>query len=93
MMDFASPIWRSAAHAHINKLQILQSNYLRIATNAPWYVGNKQIHEDLVIPFFADNMRAMTDSFNSKLADVGNPLVQQLGRHLVNQGQAEVTHR
>jgi hypothetical protein len=69
-------------HTHINKLQVLQSKCLRIATNAPWYVGNKQIHKDLRIPFFADPIRALTESFESKLADAGNPLVRQLGRHL-----------
>jgi hypothetical protein len=39
---------------------------------AAWYVGSRQIHEDLVVPFFAD-IRALPASFNSKLADVGNP--------------------
>jgi hypothetical protein len=84
MMDYTCPIWRSAAHTHINKLQVLQSKCLRIATNAPWYVGNKQIHEDLEIPFFADHIRALSESFDSKLADAGNPLFRQLGRHLCN---------
>jgi hypothetical protein len=42
-------------------------------TNAPWYINNRQIREDLGIPFFADLFRAMTESFNSKLANVGNP--------------------
>jgi hypothetical protein len=64
------------------KLHVLQSRCLRIATNAPWYVGNRQIYEDLGIPFFADHVRALTESFDSKLADAGNPLVRQLGRHL-----------
>jgi hypothetical protein len=52
------------------------------ATGAPWYVSNRQIHEDLGVPFFADHIRALTESFDSKLADVGNPLVRQLGRYL-----------
>jgi hypothetical protein len=81
MMDYTCPIWRSAAHTHINKLQMLQSKCLRIATNAHWYVGNKHINEDLEIPFFADH-RALNESFDPKLADAGNPLVRQLGRHL-----------
>jgi len=42
MMDYACPIWRSAARPHIKKLQLLQSKCPRIATNAPWYVGNRQ---------------------------------------------------
>jgi hypothetical protein len=73
MMDYACPIWRSAASSHVRKLQGLQSKCLRIATNAPWYVGNRQIHEDLGIPFFADHIRALTKSFDSKLSDAGNP--------------------
>ena len=32
--------------SHIRKLQVLQSKCLRIATNALWYTGNKQIHVD-----------------------------------------------
>jgi hypothetical protein len=81
-MDYACPIWRSAAHTHVRKLQVLQSKRLRIATNAPWYVGDRQIHDDLGNPFFADHIGALTESFDSKLADAGNPLVRQLGRHL-----------
>ena len=51
-------------------------------TGAPWYVSNRQIHEDLGVPLLADHIRALTESFDSKLADVGNPLVRQLGRYL-----------
>jgi hypothetical protein len=36
----------------------------------------------LGIPFFADYIRALTESFDSVLADAGNPVVWQLGRHL-----------
>jgi hypothetical protein len=82
MMDYACLIWRSAARSHVRKLQVLQSKCLHIATDEPWYVSNRQIHEDLGIPFFADHIRALTESFDSKLADAGNPIVRQLGRHL-----------
>ena len=61
---------------------MLQSKRLRLATGAPWYVRNRQIHEDLDVPLFADHIRALTESFDSKLAYVGNPLVRQLGRYL-----------
>ena len=55
---------------------MLQSKCLRLATGAPWYVSNRQIHEDLGVPLFA-----LTASFDSKLADVGNPFVLQLRRY------------
>jgi len=48
----------------------------------PWYVSNRQAHEDLGVPLFADHIRALTESFDSKLADVGNPLVRQLGGYV-----------
>jgi hypothetical protein len=81
MMDYACPICRSAASSQVQKLLVLQSKRLRIANNAPWYVGNRQIHEDLRTPFFADHIRALTYSFYTKLGAAGNPLVRQLGRH------------
>ena len=47
----------------------------------PCYVSNGQIHEDLGVSLFANHIRALTESFDSKLADVGNPLVRQLGKY------------
>ena len=82
MMDYACPAWRSASRSHVRRLQVLQSKCLRLATGAPWYVSSRQIHEDLGVPMFADHIRALTASFDSKLADAGNPLVRQLGRYL-----------
>jgi hypothetical protein len=82
MMDYACPAWRSADRSHIQRLEVLQSKCLRLATGAPWYVSNRQIHEDLGVPLFAGHIRALTASFDSKLADVENPLVRQLGRYL-----------
>jgi hypothetical protein len=73
MMDYAYPAWRSAARSHVRRLQVLHSKCLRLATGAAWYVSNRQIHEDLGVPLFADHVRALTASFDSKLADVGNP--------------------
>ena len=69
-------------HSHIKKLQVLQSKCLLIATNAPWYTGNRQIHDDLAVSYFSDHIRSLTERFDSKLTDVGKPLVEQLGRHL-----------
>ena len=82
MMDYACPAWMSAARSHVRRLQVVQSKCLRLATGAPWYVSNRQIHEDLGVPFFADHIRDLTTSFDSSLADVGNPLVRQFGRYL-----------
>ena len=55
---------------------------LRTAIGAPWYISNRQIHEDLGVSFFADHIRSLTEGFDSNLAGAGNPLVRQLGRYL-----------
>ena len=82
MMDYACPAWRSAVRTHVGRLQVLQFKCLRLATGAPWYVSTRQTHEDLGVLLFADHIRALTASFDSRLTDVGNPLVRQLGRYL-----------
>jgi hypothetical protein len=94
IMDYTCPcpIWRSAARSHVRKLQELQSKCLRIATDAPWYVSNRQIHEDFGIPFFAVHIRSLSASFVSNLADAGNPLFGNLEGTCGDQGLIEVTH-
>jgi hypothetical protein len=87
MMDLACPAWKSAAYTHVWRLQVLQSKCLCLATVAPWYISNRQIHEVLGVPLFANHIRALTASFDSKLADVGTPpLVRQLGILTLTEG-------
>jgi hypothetical protein len=74
--------WRSAAPTHIRRMQVLQSKCLCLVNGAPWHLSNMQIHEDVGVPLFHNHIRALTVSFDSKSADVGNPLVRQLGRCL-----------
>ena len=76
MVDYACPARMSVARSHVRRLQVLQFKCPHLATGAPWYVSNRQIHEDLSVPLFADHIRALTESFDSKLADAGNPLVR-----------------
>jgi hypothetical protein len=82
MMDYSCPACSYAARSHLWKMQLYQSKCPHLATGAPWYVSNRQIHEYLGVPQFADHIRALTASFDPKLADVGNPLVRRLGRYL-----------
>jgi len=62
---------------------VLQSKCLRLAIGSPWYVSNRQIHEDLGVTLLVDHFRALTESFDSKLANVGNRLVRQPGKYLI----------
>jgi len=50
LKDYACPAWRSAARSHVRRLQVLEYKCVRLTTRAPWYVSNRQIHEDLGVP-------------------------------------------
>jgi len=56
--------------------------YFRLDTGSPWYVSIKQTDEDLGVPLFPDHIRALTESYDSRLANVWKPLLRQFGRHL-----------
>ena len=82
MMDYACPAWRSAGRSHVRSYRCYNPSVFASLLVPHWNVSNRHIHEDLGVSLFADHIRALTDSFDSKLADVRNPLVGQLGRYL-----------
>jgi hypothetical protein len=81
MMDRACPIWRYAARSYVKELQVLHFKCVRIATGVPWYINERQFHENLGVPFFEGHIRTLTDSYDSNLAGVGSPSVRQLGSY------------
>jgi hypothetical protein len=66
LTDYACPVWRSAARTRFRRLQMIQSKCLRLVTGALRYLSNRQIHEDLSVPLFADHVRALTARFDSR---------------------------
>jgi hypothetical protein len=81
MMDNACPVWGHAADSHLKRPQHVQSKCLRIIASAPWYVSNLQLHEDLEVPYIAEHIRNLAQSFDSKIPGVDNSLVRQLVRY------------
>jgi len=82
LMDCACPAW-SPLPARISGGYRCYNPSVFASLLVPLgYVSNRHIHENLGVPLFADHIRALTKSFDSKLADVGKPLVRQLGRYL-----------
>jgi hypothetical protein len=60
MMDYACSFWRSVARTDVQ-------NLCRNATNATWYDSKRRDFRD---PSFADNIRAVTEISDSRLADL-----------------------
>ena len=53
-------------------IHTFKSKCLRLVSSAPWYVSNRQIHEDQCVSLFANHIRYLTASFESKVADVAH---------------------
>jgi hypothetical protein len=47
-------LWCCASNSSIAILQRCQSKMLRSMTDAPWYVSNSTLHNDLGIPYIKD---------------------------------------
>jgi len=82
MMGYACRIWRPDIRHQVMKLRKIKYKRYGIANNARWYAGNKRIHQDLGIPYFTEQSRVLTVSFESKLAGRGSVLLRQLRRYL-----------
>lgn len=74
-----------ASRTHVRKLQVVQSNSLRIATNATWHVSNKQIHKYLEVQFLSAHHHSINLRFRlqqvSKTTELGtrNALARTVG--------------
>ncbi|GFT21219.1 probable RNA-directed DNA polymerase from transposon X-element [Trichonephila clavipes] len=47
VITYGSPVWGATAATHMKKIQVMQNKILRVMTNAPGYVRNDVIHNDL----------------------------------------------
>jgi predicted P-loop ATPase/GTPase len=63
---------------NIDIIQRLQSEKLRAMTNAPWYVSNDTLHNDLGIPITSDVIKERSNKHHNRLETNINPLMQPL---------------
>ena len=71
-------IWGSASKSSQAILQKAQSKILRMITNAPWYVSNLTLHEDLKIPYVREVIFEKYVKYHRKLETHPNPLLHPL---------------
>jgi hypothetical protein len=64
--------------AHIAKMQRSQSKILRTITNAPWYVTNQTLQDDLKVPFIKNVIQEKSINHHGKLGNHSNAILQPL---------------
>jgi hypothetical protein len=59
-------------------MQQSQSKILRMITNAPWYVTNQTLHDDLNVALIKDVIQEKSINHQDKLGNHSNPILQPL---------------
>jgi hypothetical protein len=71
-------IWGCARKSNIYIIQRSQSKILRMNANAPWYVPNITLHEDLNVPLAKDVIKQRSTIYHNKIEGYVNVLIQPL---------------
>lgn len=71
-------LWGTASNSNIEILQRYQSKTLRLISNSPWFVSNKNIHKDLCIPEVKNVIRNYSSKYLNRLSNHSNVLAINL---------------
>jgi hypothetical protein len=75
-------LWRCAKPSNTKIVQRLQSNVLRTISNAPWYVSNFTLHNDLQIKFITEEIKRYSTIYYNRLIGHENGYVTELSNPL-----------
>jgi hypothetical protein len=75
---YGTELWGCASKSHIAKMQRSQSKILRMITNAPRYVTNQSLHDDLKVPLIKDVIQERSINHHDKLGNHSNTILQLL---------------
>jgi hypothetical protein len=59
-------LWGCAKPSNTKILQTYQSKTLRLMANAPWYVSNQTLHDDLKIPLIKDVIHSQATKYRNR---------------------------
>lgn len=71
-------LWGCAKPSNLNIIQRFQSKSLRNILDAPFYVSNLTIHEDLKIPFVKEEILNRSKKYRERLTNHSNQLISTL---------------
>jgi hypothetical protein len=75
-------LWGCVKPSNTKIIQRLQSKVLRTITNAPWYVSNFTLHNDLQIPFIIEKINIYSTLYYNRLMGHENSYVTELSNPL-----------
>ena len=78
MWTYGVQLWGTSSNSNVEILQRYQSQTLRTIANAPWFVTNRKIHEDLNIPFIKEEISRFSSRYLDRLSVHSNVLAISL---------------
>lgn len=76
--SYGIQLWGCAKPTRIKTIQRFQSKILRTLVDAPWYVSNQTLHNDLNIPYITDEIQRFATIYSQRITNHENQLVEQL---------------
>ena len=71
-------LWGTTSNSNVEILQRYQSKTLRQIVNAPWYITNHHIHDDLQIPIIKNEINRFSSRYLERLSNHPNTLAISL---------------
>jgi len=80
--SYGVQLWGCVRPTRLKIIQQFQSKLLRTVVNAPWYVSNQLLHNDLHMPSITEEIQRAVTKYNMKTYNHANDLIE----HLYNNG-------
>jgi hypothetical protein len=78
ILNYGIKLWGCTSKSPIAKMQRSQSKILRMINNAPSYVTNQTLHDDLKVPFIKNVIQEKSINHHDKLGNHSNTILQPL---------------
>lgn len=75
IMTYASVVFAHSSDNRLHRLQTLQNRFMRMATGAPHYMRNVQLHVDLKLPTIRQYLKRLSKRYFESAARHPNPLL------------------
>jgi hypothetical protein len=75
---YGCQLWGTASISNTERTELFQSKVLRIIVNAPWFVPNWDIQQDLKIPSVKEEMKNCSEKYLLRLSAHPNQLATDL---------------
>lgn len=79
LLLYACEVWGNTSKTNIKRVQVLQNKVLRTAVDAPWFIRNQQLHEELAMPTIHEYIKKTTIKFLHRIRNCESANYYEIG--------------